>query len=61
MLNTFAIVGEPAEVARKIQSRYATRVERVSPVSYTPDAALLSTLLSEIRKAGASDAEGAAG
>lgn len=51
MLNTFAIVGEPAEVARTIQSRYASRVERVSPVIYTPDVALLGTLLSEIRKA----------
>lgn len=50
MLDTFALVGTPAEVARKIQARYAGQVERVSPVIYSPDVALLTTLLAEIRK-----------
>lgn len=56
MLDAFAIVGEPAEVGRRIQSRYATRVERVSPVIYSPDTALLGALLAGIRSAGASGA-----
>jgi len=49
MLHTFAIVGEPAEVARKLTERFTGKVERVSPVIYAPDTGLLGTLLGEIR------------
>ncbi len=51
VLNTFAVVGSPTEVAAKIQERYQGKVERVSPVVYQPDVALLATLRDEISKA----------
>lgn len=51
MLKTFAVVGEPTEVARELCTRYAGKVERVSPVIYSPDVALLTALLAAIRKA----------
>ena len=49
ILHTFAIVGEPGQVARQLVERFDGRVERVSPVIYAADTALLSTLLGEIR------------
>ncbi len=49
MLHTFALVGEPAEVAGKLAQRFSGQVERVSPVIYSPSATLLKTLLDEIR------------
>jgi probable F420-dependent oxidoreductase len=51
MLHTFALVGEPADIARKLVSRFSGEVERVSPVIYAPDTELLSTLLAEIGRA----------
>lgn len=51
ILHTFALVGEPEVVAQKLQQRFAGSVERVSPVIYAPDTALLTTLLSAIRAA----------
>ena len=51
MLHTFALVGEPAEVAQKLVARFAGRVERVSPVVYSPSPELPATLLNEIRGA----------
>ena len=50
ILNTLALVGEPADVAQKLVARYAGRVERVSPVIYSLDPDLLALLLKEIRK-----------
>ncbi|MCZ6830605.1 MAG: TIGR03617 family F420-dependent LLM class oxidoreductase [Gammaproteobacteria bacterium] len=49
MLHTFAVIGEPAQVAQKLMQRFDGKVERVSPVIYSADTALLSTLLEEIR------------
>ena len=46
-----AVVGSPAEVAAKIKERYEGKIERVSPVVYQPDVALLATLRDEISKA----------
>jgi alkanesulfonate monooxygenase SsuD/methylene tetrahydromethanopterin reductase-like flavin-dependent oxidoreductase (luciferase family) len=50
MLRTFAVIGEPADVARQILDRFDGQVERVSPVIYTPSTDLLSVLLSSIRE-----------
>ena len=44
ILNTFAVVGTPAEVADKIATRFGGKVERISPVIYQPDVPLLSAL-----------------
>ena len=52
ILHTFALVGEPAEIARKLHDRFEGKVERVSPVIYSPSSDLLSTLLSEIKSVG---------
>ncbi len=49
MLRTFALVGEPTIVARQIIERFADKVERVSPVIYTPSPDLLRILLENIR------------
>ncbi len=49
MLRTFAVVGEPADVARQIVDRFANKVERVSPVIYSPSPDLLGVLLGEIQ------------
>jgi probable F420-dependent oxidoreductase len=49
MLKTFAVVGEPATVARQIVDRFSGQVERVSPVIYAPSPDLLTVLLGEIR------------
>ncbi len=51
VLNTFAVVGTPGEVAAKIVERYRGKVDRVSPVVYQPDVELLRTLRSEIAAA----------
>lgn len=50
MLKTFAVVGEPAQVARQIADRFSGQVERVSPVIYSPSPDLLGVLLREIRE-----------
>jgi probable F420-dependent oxidoreductase len=49
MLKTFAVVGEPAQVAAQIVDRFEGQVERVSPVIYSPSPDLLGVLLREIR------------
>lgn len=49
MLNTFAVVGTPQEVAEKISARYGGKVDRVSPIAYRPDTVLQSVLLQELR------------
>jgi probable F420-dependent oxidoreductase len=49
MLRTFAVVGEPADVARQIVDRFEGQVERVSPVIYSPSPDLLEVLLGNIR------------
>ena len=51
ILHTFAVVGTPGEVARKIVERFNGQVDRVSPVVYQPDPELLATLRSEIAAA----------
>jgi probable F420-dependent oxidoreductase len=51
MLNTFAVVGTPAEVAQKIATRFKGKVDRVSPVVYQPDVALLTELRQQISAA----------
>lgn len=45
MLETFAVVGSPAEVAVKIHLRCGGQIDRVSPVVYQPDTELLTALL----------------
>ncbi|WP_243391585.1 TIGR03617 family F420-dependent LLM class oxidoreductase [Pseudohalioglobus lutimaris] len=50
ILNTFAVVGTPAEVAEKISTRFAGKVQRVSPVVYQPDVSLLATLRRELAR-----------
>lgn len=45
ILHTFACSGSPEEVAAKIRLRFEGHVERVSPVIYAPDTALLTRLL----------------
>jgi probable F420-dependent oxidoreductase len=50
MLRTFAVIGEPMDVARQILNRFGGEVERVSPVIYSPSPKLLSVLLSSIRE-----------
>ena len=51
ILNTFAVVGTPSEVAGKIAERYSGKVDRISPVVYQPDVALLVELRKEIAAA----------
>lgn len=48
MMKTFAVVGTPAEVAQQIAKRYVGKADRVSPVVYQPDVALLTALQKEI-------------
>jgi probable F420-dependent oxidoreductase len=48
MLRTFAVVGTPAEVAEQIAARFGGKVDRISPVVYQPDIALLSELQTQI-------------
>ncbi|MEH6582640.1 MAG: TIGR03617 family F420-dependent LLM class oxidoreductase [Halioglobus sp.] len=51
ILKTFAVVGTPAEVAEQIASRYKGKVDRISPVIYQPDIALLTELRSQLSAA----------
>jgi probable F420-dependent oxidoreductase len=51
ILKTFAVVGSPTEVAAQIAARFAGKVDRISPVIYQPDIALLSELQARIRAA----------
>ena len=51
MLKTFAVVGTPAEVAQQIAIRFKGKADRISPVIYQPDIALLSELQTQIRSA----------
>ena len=51
ILNTFAVVGTPTEVAGKIATRFGGKVDRISPVVYQPDVALLAELRSQISQA----------
>lgn len=51
MLNGFAVVGEPKEIARKILARYDGIADRISPVIYQPNAELLSAVLQELKAA----------
>ncbi|MCB1844159.1 MAG: LLM class flavin-dependent oxidoreductase, partial [Halioglobus sp.] len=51
ILNTFAVTGTPAEAARKIAARFKGSVERISPVVYQPDVALLGELRRELAAA----------
>lgn len=48
ILQAFAVIGTPAEAARQIVARFHGSVERVAPVIYQPDVALLSELRREI-------------
>ncbi|MEH6592058.1 MAG: TIGR03617 family F420-dependent LLM class oxidoreductase [Halioglobus sp.] len=50
MLETFAVVGTPVEVAEKIASRCGGLMDRVSPVIYQPDTELLAALLVALRE-----------
>lgn len=49
MLHTFAVVGEPKDIARQIVDRFAGIVERVSPVVYESNTKLLKTILKEVK------------
>jgi probable F420-dependent oxidoreductase len=49
ILNTFALVGEPLDVAHALVKRFDGKVARVSPVIYSPDTELLQTLVENIR------------
>ena len=51
MLHTFAVVGEPADVAAQITKRFSGQVERLSPVIYQPDVALLGAVLEALENA----------
>lgn len=51
ILNTFAVVGTPKEVAAKIVERFGGKVDRISPVVYQPDTELLKVLREEIAAA----------
>ena len=48
ILNTFAVVGSPAEVAAQIATRFKGKADRISPVVYQPDVALLTELRQQI-------------
>jgi probable F420-dependent oxidoreductase len=48
MLHTFAVVGTPTEVAGQIATRFRGKVDRISPVVYQPDVALLTELRQQI-------------
>jgi len=48
MLHTFAVVGTPAEAAGQIATRFGGKVDRISPVVYQPDVALLTELRQQI-------------
>lgn len=48
MLETFAVVGTPEQVAEQIAKRFNGKVDRISPVVYQPDMALMAKLREEI-------------
>jgi alkanesulfonate monooxygenase SsuD/methylene tetrahydromethanopterin reductase-like flavin-dependent oxidoreductase (luciferase family) len=48
MLETFAVVGTPEQVAEQIAQRFGDKVDRISPVVYQPDMALMAKLRQEI-------------
>ena len=48
MLETFAVVGSPEQVAEQIAQRFKGKVDRISPVVYQPDVPLLAKLREEI-------------
>jgi alkanesulfonate monooxygenase SsuD/methylene tetrahydromethanopterin reductase-like flavin-dependent oxidoreductase (luciferase family) len=48
MLETFAVVGTPEQVAEQIATRFNGKVDRISPVVYQPDMALMAKLKQEI-------------
>lgn len=50
MLDTFAVVGSPDEIAAGIAARGKGNFDRVSPVIYSPDLELLRALLAAMRK-----------
>ena len=45
MLETFALIGTPEEIASKMKARCDGKMDRVSPVIYQPDTELLKALL----------------
>ena len=49
MLETFALVGTPEEVAQKMKARCGGKMDRVSPVIYQPDTELLTALLKALK------------
>jgi alkanesulfonate monooxygenase SsuD/methylene tetrahydromethanopterin reductase-like flavin-dependent oxidoreductase (luciferase family) len=51
MLETFAVIGSPHQVAQMIVKRFAGRVDRVSPVIYKPDMELLIAISKAMRAA----------
>ena len=51
ILNTFAVVGTPSEVAAGMAERYGGRVDRISPVIYAPKLDLMKQLCDEIKAA----------
>lgn len=51
MLNTFALTGSVSEVAQKLASRFRGNADRVSPIIYQQDTALLGDLLTAVRAA----------
>ncbi len=51
ILETIAVVGTPGEVAQKIAARFGGKVDRISPVAYQADMALLAALRKEIAAA----------
>ena len=49
MLQAFAVVGTPQEVAAAIKVRCEGKMERISPVIYQPDTEQLITLLKALK------------
>jgi probable F420-dependent oxidoreductase len=49
MLETFALVGTPEEIASKMKARCGGKMDRVSPVIYQPDTELLKALLTALK------------
>lgn len=59
MLESFALVGTPQQVAQQLVARSSGTMDRVSPVIYNPDTELLTELLAQIRAAQGESANGA--
>ena len=51
ILHTFAVVGTPQEIGEKIVQRYSGYADRISPVVYQPDIALLTEVRRQIAAA----------